>query len=51
MDAPLGRSLIFTWNRKYIYYIYYNFSEECSDKGGTSGGSCAEGYGVCCQCK
>jgi len=24
-------------------------TEECSDKGGTSGGSCAEGYGVCCQ--
>merc|ERR1712083_1107710 len=23
-------------------------SEECSDKGGTSIGSCAEGYGVCC---
>ena len=27
------------------------FSEECSDKGGTSAGSCAEGYGVCCTCK
>ena len=25
--------------------------EECSDKGGTSIGSCAEGYGVCCTCK
>merc|ERR1712226_458455 len=23
-------------------------TEECSDKGGTSIGSCAEGYGVCC---
>jgi len=22
--------------------------EECDDKGGTSGGSCAEGYGICC---
>ena len=24
---------------------------ECSDKGGTSSGSCADGYGVCCICK
>jgi len=23
-------------------------SAECSDKGGTSGGSCADGFGVCC---
>jgi len=23
-------------------------AEECEDKGGTSSGSCAEGYGVCC---
>merc|ERR1712209_233047 len=23
-------------------------AEECSDRGGTSSGSCAEGYGVCC---
>jgi hypothetical protein len=23
-------------------------AEECSNKGGTSGGSCAEGFGVCC---
>ena len=25
-------------------------SEECSAKGGTSSGSCASGYGVCCTC-
>lgn len=24
-------------------------AEECSNKGGTNGGSCAEGFGVCCQ--
>ena len=26
-------------------------SEECSDRGGVSDGSCADGYGVCCVCK
>ena len=26
-------------------------SEECSNKGGTNGGSCASGFGVCCTCK
>ena len=30
--------------------LYY-FSEECSNKGGTNGGSCASGFGVCCTCK
>ena len=25
-------------------------AEECSDKGGKSDGSCADGYGVCCVC-
>ena len=30
--------------------VYY-FSEECSNKGGTNGGSCASGFGVCCTCK
>lgn len=25
--------------------------EECSNKGGTNSGSCAEGFGVCCTCK
>lgn len=24
------------------------FSEECTNKGGASGGTCAEGFGVCC---
>ena len=27
------------------------FSAECSDKGGSSSGSCADGFGVCCTCK
>ena len=27
------------------------YRQECSDKGGTNDGSCAEGYGVCCTCK
>jgi hypothetical protein len=26
-------------------------TEECSNKGGTSSGSCADGFGVCCICK
>ena len=26
-------------------------AEECSDKGGKSDGTCADGYGVCCVCK
>ena len=26
-------------------------SEECNDRGGTSSGTCANGYGVCCICK
>ena len=26
-------------------------SEECSNRGGASVGSCANGYGVCCTCK
>ena len=29
-------------------YIY--LSAECSDKDGTSSGSCADGFGVCCTC-
>ena len=27
------------------------FSTECSSKGGTSSGTCASGFGVCCVCK
>ena len=34
-----------------ITFAFLFFSEECSDRGGTSAGSCAEGYGVCCTCK
>ena len=30
--------------------LYYS-SEECSNKGGSNGGSCASGFGVCCTCK
>lgn len=26
----------------------FDFSEECNDRGGTSSGSCANGFGVCC---
>ena len=35
-----------------IFYVLYCvfFSEECSSKGGTSDGSCASGFGVCCVC-
>ena len=28
-----------------------NFRDECSNKGGSKIGSCAEGFGVCCICK
>ena len=27
------------------------FREECSSRGGTSEGTCASGFGVCCTCK
>ena len=48
--------------RKFLYFLqhYFNhyiclyllvFSEECSSLGGTSDGSCASGFGVCCVCK
>ena len=48
--------------RKFSYFLqhYFNhyiclyllvFSEECSSLGGTSDGSCASGFGVCCVCK
>ena len=30
---------------------HYDFSEECSNKGGTNEGTCASGFGVCCSCK
>ena len=33
------------------FYQNYDFSEECSNKGGTNEGSCASGFGVCCSCK
>ena len=26
-------------------------AEECSNRGGTAGGNCAGGYGVCCVCE
>ncbi len=26
-------------------------SEECSNRGGTNAGTCADGFGVCCTCK
>ena len=26
-------------------------SEECENRGGSSGGSCGGGYGICCTCK
>ena len=25
--------------------------DECSSKGGTNEGACADGFGVCCACK
>ena len=35
----------------FTFSIHKIFSEECSTKGGTNGGSCASGFGVCCICK
>ena len=29
----------------------HSSAEECSSRSGSSGGSCANGYGVCCTCK
>ena len=34
-----------------ILKLTFIFREECSNKGGTNGGSCASGYGICCVCK
>ena len=32
--------------------VYFIISRsECTNKGGTSAGSCANGFGVCCTCK
>ncbi len=31
--------------------LSFKTREECSTKGGTNAGSCAEGFGVCCTCK
>ena len=31
------------------YFTFYRV--ECASKGGTSSGSCASGFGVCCICK
>ena len=34
-----------------ISFPTFTCSSECSNLGGTSGSSCAEGFGVCCSCK
>ena len=34
-----------------ISFPSFTCSSECSNLGGTSGSSCAEGFGVCCSCK
>ena len=34
-----------------IAFPTFTCSSECSNLGGTSGSSCAEGFGVCCSCK
>ena len=39
-----------SWVPKQIKNLNF-FSEECSNKGGTNGGSCASGFGVCCTCE
>ena len=33
-----------------LFFVVFP-SEECSSKGGTNAGSCAQGFGVCCTCK
>ena len=50
-------------HRKFIIYVYsflmqflyemttFSCREECTSKGGTNGGTCASGFGVCCICK
>ena len=47
---PISRNLV-QFLRLNIYIFFAFFSEECSNKGGTNGGSCASGFGVCCICK
>ena len=44
--------------QKTIYCSSFDFQngtcytkDECEEKSGTSAGTCAEGYGVCCTCK
>ena len=37
-------------HRKSLSY-FFTLSDECSAKGGTSAGTCASGFGVCCTCK
>ncbi len=39
-----------SWNR-YFKCILLFFSSECTNKGGVSSGSCANGFGVCCTCR
>jgi hypothetical protein len=36
---------------KCLVEIFASFSDECSSKGGTSAGTCANGFGVCCTCE
>ena len=46
----LLHSVIFhKWKYWILFFIFFSLdSEECSNIGGTNGGSCAEGFGVCC---
>ena len=32
-------------------FTFLLFSSECTSKSGTSAGTCAQGFGVCCTCK
>ena len=36
---------------KKCHFAFFFHREECSNKGGTEDGSCANGYGVCCSCE
>ena len=56
-----ARSFLYTSKRKFHHlkaiqliwssWVVFLGRSECTNKGGTSSGSCASGFGVCCTCK
>ena len=42
-------SVNFIWRKPKLDYLFS--AEDCESRGGSSGGSCGGGYGICCTCK